>query len=1398
MLSKFSVKRPYTVLVGVVMILVLGFVSYSRMTADLLPDMSFPYVIVITTDIGASPEEVEADVTSKLEATLATTSNLKTIQSMSRNSVSTIILEYEQTSNMDSTMIELQQKLDQISGSFNDNVGSPMLLSINPDMLPIMVAAIGVDDMDSTAVSSYVDNSIVPQLESIEGVASVTASGGVKETIQVSLNQEKIDKLNQRVLDEIEDRFKDATQEIENNRDKIEDGKKELENGKEKLADQISQGETMLNTQKIQLYTSEAEMKRQLVDLQSTSQGLDQAVNSLTQISNGAIQLKDGIQKLDAGITEMKTLQEQLAQVAALPDEQLEAATGMTREQYNARVAELTTGITAAEVQKKALEDQLAQLDSQVALMGQNMGQQLEAYNIKLESTEDLPEAIKALEGAKVQVATGIATIEAAQKQIDAGKVTIDDALTALNKNEILGALQLSDASMQMISGSAALETAEKSVTDAKTQALDQADLNSVLSADVVRQLLVAQNMELPAGYIRQGDDSYLIKVGDSIDTVDALTNLVLIDMGMDSLGKVYLSDIADIEVQSNADSVYAKVNGKPGILLSFEKQTGYATGDVTDAILAKFDSLEKSEDQSIHFSTLMDQGVYIDLIVKSILQNMLLGAVLAILVLIIFLKDFRPTLIIACAIPLSVVFALVLMYFSNISLNIISMSGLALGIGMLVDNSIVVIENIYRLHSQGMSIKKACVNGASQVAGAITASTLTTVCVFAPIIFTEGITRQLFVDMGLTILYTLGASLIVALTLVPAMAQGVLRRPREIRHGLYDRFLNWYGKALRKTLRFKAIVFLLAIALLGVSIFMAMRNGTAFMPEMSSTQATVTLSPPEGETREFEEMTGYADQLMANLEGEKDIKTIGAMVGGGGIMASMGGMNLGGGNSNNTTSTNVTMYVLLNDDSRLSNDEFEEMIMKAGKDLNCEVKVNTAMMDMSALTGSGISLQVRGRDLEVLQDLARLVSGAIENVDGVAEVDDGLSKVEKEVVISVDKEKAAKYGMTVAQIFQLVYTKTAQSTSNMTLNTATRDYEVYVNSAEQAAMTVEDLKKITFTYKNRLTQEETEVKITDVATFSEREELTTINREAQTRFLNITAKLKDGYNVGLVGNDIEKAIKGLDIPEGYNVKVGGENEAINDAMSQLMLMMLLAVVLIYLIMVAQFQSLLSPFIIMFTIPLAFTGGFLTLALTGNEVSVIALIGFVMLAGIIVNNGIVLVDYINQLRREGMSKKDAIIESSTTRLRPVLMTALTTIISMFTMAIGMGRGTEMAQPMALVVVGGLVYGTLLTLVVVPCIYDAFNREKDMREEDIELEKAPEDPDLMDEPVNRPAMAVAGAGQSAAGIGYPDGGYTAEDTGYAAGGVEYDYGSEEDEDMLRPTQHTDDEPPYGGR
>lgn len=1340
MISKFSVKKPYTVLVCVVLVLVLGVVSLTRMTTDLLPSMSLPYALVITTDVGASPEEVESDVTAPIEAAMATTSNIKNVTSMSYNSYSIVTLEYEQSTNMDSTIIEIQQKLDQLKGNWADTVGSPMIMQINPDMMPVLMASVDVDGMSQEEISDYVNQELSASLESIEGVASVTTTGALEENVQVTLDQDKIDALNEKIQDKIKEQFADAQSQLDDAKGQVESGQKAIEEGSGQLTGAVDE----VLSQKSELYQTQKDLESNLTQLQTQKEMLENAISQLKQAYDGAVQIQQAIDALNQ-IKQSGNIEGQTGEIPsngemdAQTSEQIQAILQGLMQNQSPAVSEQLANLM--EQFNGNIDQQIAALQAQLDTINATISSQgaaLAAMGVTLNTYQDIPAAITTLTDLLMQVNTGISTIQNALTQIEAGKVTMDDAITTLNSNAVLASLKMSSSLAQLETANASLQQAQTSLDSAKDQALDSADMNTVLSIDTLSGLLVAQNFSMPAGYVADGEENYLVRVGDKVESIDDLKNLVLIDLGMDGIEPITLADVAEVEIADNASESYSKVNGNPAVMISMEKQTGYSTGDVTNRLLAKFKSLEKSTD-GLHLTVLMNQGVYIDMIVDSVVQNMILGAILAIFVLILFLKDFRPTLVITCSIPLSVIFAVVLMYFSNISLNIISMSGLALGIGMLVDNSIVVIENIYRLRNEGYSIRKAAVEGAGQVTGAIVASTLTTVCVFVPIIFTEGITRQLFTDMALTIAFTLGASLLVALTLVPAMAAGLLKNTKEIKHGFLDKVKAGYAKLLRVALRFKPVVFLLAIVLLIGSIFAAFSRGMSFIDmDMETDQMTVTVEAKEDETLTFEELKALSDEVVDKISTIDGIDTIGAMAGGNSTFSLMG--------SGSTDS--VSMYLILDENRKNTTKEIAKEIEKRTKDLDCAISTDNSSMDMTAMFGSGVTVQMKGSDIDKLQEIAKQVTDVVEKTEGTCDVENGLDDITPVFTISVDKEKAAEYGMTVAQVYQLVYAKMASNTSATTITTDIKNYDVFIKTQEQDEVTLDDIKNMTFTYtpksasmdagtglsfgdgtaqgKDTIETEESEenedgtqeIPLSEIATFTEGSTLSTIYRDSQTRYIDVTAGIDETHNVTLVSNEIQKELDKLELPEGYSIKMTGEDETIAESMNQIYLMLLLAVIFIYLIMVAQFQSLLSPFIIMFTIPLAFTGGFFALYITGNEVSVIGMIGFVMLAGIIVNNGIVLVDYINQLRRGGMDKKEAIIEAGQTRLRPILMTALTTIISMSTMAVGIGSGSEMMQPMAIVTVGGLIYGTLLTLFVVPCIYDAFFRNKSMVEEEL--------------------------------------------------------------------------------
>ncbi|MFP3156482.1 efflux RND transporter permease subunit [Lachnospiraceae bacterium ZAX-1] len=1260
MLAKFSVKKPFTVIVGIVLVVVLGVVSLTRMTADLLPSMNLPYAIVMTTYPGASPEEVEERVSKPIESIMATISNIKNVSSTSADNYSLVILEFEQNANMDSVTIEIRESLDQLTSNFDDAIGNPIIMKLNPDMLPIMVAAADVDGMSRAQITEYVRDELMPEIESIEGVASVSVNGAIEETIEVVLNQNKIDKINEKIKASLNTSFADAESELTEAKDKLSSGKNELKSGKETMANSISSAQNQLNDKKMELVLTENELNSQLADLKETKTSVEQGLAGMAALNEGATTLREGIAQAEA---------------LGLPEEQL-ALMG---------------------IDLKALKKQYAKLEAQAKKIGEKMDQK----DLTLES---LPQVIEQMQGNLGQIDGGIAQMEEGLLNIAAGKTTINDTLESLNKSQILGSIEMGSASAELSSGEKQLEDAQETFDKAKEDAYEAASLDNILTIDMLNGILTAQNFSMPAGYVEEKGEDYLIRVGDKIKDAKDLSKLVLMDMDMDGVDPIKLADVADVGTADNTDEVYAIVNGNPAVMLTVEKQTGYATGDVTDKINARFAHLTDTN-ESLHTTVLMDQGIYIDMIVNSVLQNILYGGILAVLILLLFLKDIKPTVVIAFSIPISVVFAIVLMYFSGITLNVISLSGLALGIGMLVDNSIVVIENIYRLRNEGFSVKKASIEGAKEMSGAITASTLTTICVFLPIVFTQGMTRQLFVDMGLTIAYSLIASLIIALTFVPMMASGVLKNTKEKKHPWFDVIKKGYSKILEVCLRFKAIVFLVVVVLLVGSIYGALSNGTAFMPAMESNQMTLTLTAPDDAT--FKETTELSTEVIERISDIEDIETIGAMSGGGGLM--------GLGQSSNTE---VSMYLIVKDNPTQTADELAKVIMDKTQDMECEISVSTSAMDMSMLGGSGVSIQVKGRDLDKLQVIAKDMANILEQTEGTIDISDGIEETTPEYRIAVNKEKAAQYHMTVAQVFQLVYNEVADAKVATTIATDVKDYEVFVSSLDKGALTRAKIEKLTFPYTDKEGEKE-DIAIKDIVTFEEASGLSSISRDGQERYIAASAGIDEEHNIGLVSSEVQKEIDKYECPDGYTLTMTGEDETINEAIDQLYLMMILAVIFVYLIMVAQFQSLLSPFIIMFTIPLAFTGGFFALYFTGSEVSVIAIIGFVMLAGVIVNNGIVMVDYTNQLRREGMDKKEAIIEAARTRLRPVLMTALTTILGMSTMAVGLDSGSDMMQPLALVVIGGLTYGTLLTLIVVPCIYDLFHRKnKSMIEEEI--------------------------------------------------------------------------------
>ena len=1196
-MSKYSVKKPLTVIVVVIIIIALGIVSVTRMTPDLLPSIDLPYMVVMTTYPGGTPEEVEEEVTKPLEQSLATLENLKTIQSISNANFSLVVLEFENGSSMDTAMVNTLQQVDLVEGGWGDTIGSPYIMKINPTMLPIMVAAVNMEGKDNEDLSAFIRETLMNELEGTTGVASVQPGGLFEEKINVLLDSDKIEKLNNDLISKVNSEMAKAREQIDSG-----------------LA-QVDSAQSQINYQKRRLAQAQEDAMKQV----------DKA------ISNAYKSVKKT----------MNTVEDAADRAGEMSDI-------------------ITDGANAESLEE--LQNTFDRLEN--SLRGLTKMTNKATKNMQM---PELP-SLSQIKGGYRGLLQGIQTMQQAQTQMAMAEVQLQ-----ATKTQLQGA---------------------RAELDAKAEeALKQADLGSMLNMEMISNVLKGQNFDMPAGYIQKKDGArYLVSVGDEIQSLDEVKDLYLFNI--EGLGDVYLRDVAEVFTTDNSDSIYASINGNPGILLTFSKQSNYATATASGNIKDKFETLEKKY-EGLNFSILMDQGDYIYLIIKAIAESLMYGAIFAILVLLFFLRDLKPTFITLLSIPISLTFAIVLMYFSGVTINLISLSGLAVSVGMLVDNSIVVIENIFRLRRLGVEPKRAAVAGAKEVGSAIISSTLTTVCVFAPIIFVQGLTRQLFSDMALTITFSLGASLIVAMSLVPALASRMFKKQPRQEGRAYKGIMEGYKRLLNWNLNHKFLILIIVVVLLFFSVQTALSKGFIFIPDMSTPQMTGSITMDD-EDAKIEETAEVADQALNIIEKVEGVNIAG------GMLSTTSGI---GALTGEVSSSTVSLYIVLDADTPRTSKEIADEIVEKTKGLPCSVDIissSSITEYTTALGGQGVSIDIYSPDVDRLQKAAKIVGDKLKSVKGVSSVDNGLVDADPEYHFTVDKDKAMSKGLTVAQVFLSISQALNYENTATTITIGNDTYDIVVASREATDMTIKKLKNLEISEG---------VKVKSVATVEKTKALPSITRKDQQTLLTVSAQPEEGVNITLLTDKCKDALKHVTLPEGVRLEFSGENELIMDAMEDLVKMMALGVLLVYLIMVAQFQSFRSPFIVMFTIPLAFTGGFLALILFNKEVSIMAMIGLIILNGVVVNNGIVLVDYTNQLRARGMKKRAAIITAGATRMRPVLMTSITTILGLVVLAMGKTAGTDMMQPVALVCIGGLIYATLLTLLVVPVIYDIFNGEK---------------------------------------------------------------------------------------
>ncbi|MEI3588703.1 MAG: efflux RND transporter permease subunit [Lachnospiraceae bacterium] len=1365
-MEKFSVKKPFTILVMVVAIIILGFVSLSGMTTDLLPKMSLPYLLVITTYPGASPEKVESSVSEPVESALGSISGVKNVYSMSYENYGIVELEFADGTDMDSAMVKVSSALDSVKSTLPEECGSPNIMEISMDMMASVYLATSYEGKDIQETSRFVEDTLIPYLERQEGVTSISDIGIVENSISVDLNQDKIDVLNEKILAKTNDAFADAVdqlndakkqlleseQKLADSTQELVDGQKDIDDGRTKLDD----AQKELDEQKEKLEDAKDSLEDQKKDTENKLATASQALDQLNALQTDLLTLQAQEASLKATITQIeKSLEEQgkttndipnvvagLDQMSTVLTSSLMNLTDQNSTYVNSALAaanpamslhslgidEATWDTLTPEGRKELLQKTADGYQTQKALLSgyKDYVSSLNSLQVEKAGVQAAVSTAEAelkksgvsytdIEKAKIEAAAGFG---AASAQISSGQSALNSAQTTLDSNkESLDSAQdqitegwdsIADAKKQLADGWDQYHTSLENFEAQKAEALRNANADQLVNMQTLSQLIYAQNFAMPAGYLDDAEDnSWLLKVGSNYESVDELSNIVLTNI--EDIGDVRLCDVADITVIDNADDSYARLNGQSAVVLSVFKSSTAGTNEVSKNIAAAISELEEQY-PGLSVLTLMDQGDYITMIINGVLQSMIVGAALAILILALFLKDVKPTIVVAVSIPLSVLTALILMYFTDISLNMMSLSGLALGIGMLVDNSIVVIENIYRLRSKGVGAARAAVQGTKQVAGAIIASTLTTVCVFLPMVFTAGTVRELMMPISLTIIFTLAASLLIAMTVVPAAGSTLLRNSKEKKHPFFDKVQDIYGKMLAFCLKVKVVPLTIAIGLLVYSIWAVMRMGIVMIPDMTSNQIEISVQMPEDTDKE--ECYKRADQVLDAMTTIDGIGDVGAMAGGDTtLVASSSGMS-------DSTYDQFT-FLVLTENENAGKEEVNRIcreIEERTADIDCELTISTGMSEMSTMMGSGLSVKVYGDDLDTLTKITQDICDLAATIPGYENISNGQEEPDQVIRLVLDKDAAMRKGLTVAQIFSELNGKLTESTDAATVTIDGEDMKIVVKDGREP-LTRENLLDYNFEIQttddngNTVTEDHP---LSEFATLKLEEGVQSINRENQSRYMTVTATVAEGSNATLLSRELQPLIDAYELPDGYTIDTAGESDMVNQMVIQMSKVLLLGLALIYLVMVAQFQSLLSPFIVLFTVPLAFTGGLIGLLLMNEPLSVMGMMGFVVLLGTVVNNGIVFVDYANQLRVGGLERREALIATGKTRMRPILMTALTTILAMASLLFGDDLSSQMSKGMAIVVAGGLAYATLMTLFIIPVMYDILFKRKPLQ------------------------------------------------------------------------------------
>ena len=1296
-MEKFSVKKPFTVLVAVIMVLMLGFVSISNMQTNLLPDVNTPFLMVVTVYPGASPERVESEVSDVMQNALGTVAGVESVTATSAENYSLLLMQFSDDTDMNSAMVKVSNKVDQTTASLPSSCLTPSIIEYSLNMNAFMTVAVSREGSDVYDLSEFVSDTLVPYVERKGGVSSVSTNGLIEKMVQVQLSQEKIDTINAKLLEVIDVQLADARKQLESAEAQIEAGRKEYDRQFKNYNKTVS--DTVMQQFSGQVGEAVETVRKQ-------AQALLDSVNQLIavvqepEIQQALIDVRDGLQRVmdkfnETGMKDIDSLIEIVAELRDITDK-LTGALQQLQQRLNTEAG--TEGSTAAD-----LADDLQ--------VQQSLNTVYNTLNDVIKAMDDVPGLMS----------------------------TFSDALGTYSQQQMQAYMKFTEAREMLNEYEKQLTEAKQQYEDAKEKAMASSDVSKMLDIDTLAQLIYAQNFSMPAGYVKDSSGkSWLLKVGEEYDSIEDISGALLLHV--DGFGDVRLSDVADVEVIDNAEASYTRLNGERAAVLKIYKGATSSASEVSDNCLSAFQELEAQYD-GLHVVVLSNQGNYITIIVKSILSSMVIGAALAIIVLALFLRDVKPTLVVGFSIPLSVLFAVVLMYFTGMDLNVMTLAGLSLGIGMLVDNSIVVIENIYRLRGRGVPAARAAVQGAKQVGMSVVASTLTSVCVFLPVVFSSSIVKSLMQPMSLCIGYCLMASLIVALTVVPAAASTVLKKAEPKQLKWFDKIQDKYAKSLEWCFRHRALPLLAAVVLLAFCGWQVFSMGVELLPTITSNEAIVTLSTTKDLSKEDSyAIAGKAVEAMLEVDHVEEVgittdtRVAGMDIGQLGLPTTITDL-LNAANSYGTYQVNVML------DESLSSSEIEtarqalEDALSGIEDCTAKVEIS-GMQELTSQLASGLSVKIYGADAETLSQLSEKVVDIVNDTEGFANATNGLGSGDATINLQIDRDKVRSYGLTVAQVYQQIAAKLTTTTTAQTPVTVDGSTMSVQISNNLDPVTKENMMDITFETTVMSADGTTSTgtcTLADMATWDTGSAPDSITSEDQTQYVSVTADTLDGYNTTVQARVLEKKLNEFalsdEMPEGCSFSMGGESDSVNFMVNEMVQWLALALPFVYLVMVAQFQSLLSPFIVLFTIPLAFTGGLLGMLFTGQQLTMISLMGFIVLMGTVVNNGIVFVDYANQLRLGGMERRAALIATGKTRMRPILMTTLTTVLAMLQLVFSNDMASQLMSGMAIVIICGLSYATLMTLYIVPILYDILFRKPPLNVDvgsDDELDDIPDD------------------------------------------------------------------------